>query len=523
MPVLQLSAIALARWRKGPSPSIILLVQFHNERARLPDFFSNVLPHVDGIIGLDDGSDDGSGEYFQVQPKVLRVVYRPVRIPHEWDEPANRRDLMSVASQYRPDWLLALDVDERLERDFRCQVQPFLRVAQWLGCSSISQPLREMWDSLSTFRCDGIWGRKRRERLFRWSEHHQVDPTAFHGTWTSVAGTARPRTLASPLPIYHLGMLTETLRQQRVQKYQALDPEHRFQAIGYAYLNCKDGLRLESINPDRDFQLVELFKAATPSSILRGQARFFKTLSGVLKWSQTTGLDTSDPETALLIRRKLDFGLRHVCGSYHRFGDAGWLSAASGTRSFMLVNGPGDIGGDCLNTLVRRLCSNRGYRQMSLDPVLQLLTSVQDERLRNAIGAQVLETLFKRFPSGVIFELSASCLKALMAWLPEPESGACRLSDLCRPVRINTRLHSRTLVSRDVRMSVYCLAGDDPHDGLQDGPAQLTRQPGEHHSGSEVLRCQARLDMDDLVRAQAVIEQFEGSPFSSGACCEGDA
>ncbi len=505
-PLFLQSLVALSKLRAGRATSIILLVQFHNERARLPEFFSNVLPHVDGIIGLDDGSDDGSGEYFEAQPKVLSVVYRPVRIPHEWDEPANRRELMRVASQYRPDWLLALDVDERLELDFRCRIQPYLRAAQWLGRTIVSQPLREMWDSLSTYRCDGIWNGKRRQRLFRWSAHHQVDPKAFHGTWTSVVRGASERALASPIPIYHLGMLTETMRQQRVEKYQALDPEHRFQPIGYAYLNCKDGLCLASVHPDQDFQLL---CAAPPSLALRGQARFFKALSGVLKWSQIVGTNLSSLESVLRLQRKLDSLLRHLSRSRNRFGEASGGEMVSGARSFMLVSEHADIERSRPHSLVGRLCWSRGYHQMSLEPVVQLLTSVHDERLRNAIAMMVLEALFKRFPSGVIFELPAACFMALTPCLSQIESGAHRLSDLCAQVRLHTRLHFGALARSDVRVNIYYLAADGVHGGLGDSP----KPSSQWRFDIETSRFECGLSLDESIRAQAVIEQFECSPF----------
>ncbi len=107
---------------KKSKPSIILIVQFHNEIERMPGFFTNVLPHVDGIIGLNDGSSDGSSEYFSAQPKVLRVIHRPIRNPHNWDEPSNRRALIQASHEFRPDWLLAMDMDERIENNFSRKV-----------------------------------------------------------------------------------------------------------------------------------------------------------------------------------------------------------------------------------------------------------------------------------------------------------------------------------------------------------------------------------------------------------------
>lgn len=238
---------------KKSNPSIILIVQFHNEIERMPGFFTNVLPHVDGIIGLNDGSSDGSSEYFSAQPKVLTVIHRPIRNPHKWDEPSNRRALIQASHQFRPDWLLALDMDERIENNFSRKIHRCIRIADLIGTPKISFDLLELWDSEDTYRIDGIWGKKRRTRLFRWTPEHQIAEVAFHGPWTSVFHHYKRKSYQSGLRIYHLGTLTEALRTKRIEKYKRLDPHNQYQSIGYDYLNNKKGLRIKQIEKDRYF------------------------------------------------------------------------------------------------------------------------------------------------------------------------------------------------------------------------------------------------------------------------------
>lgn len=240
--------------RKKIRPTILLIVQFHNEIERMPDFFANILPHVDGIIGLNDGSSDGSLEYFSAQPKVLTVINKPIRNPHKWDEPSNRRALIQASHLYRPDWLLALDMDERVETNFRSKVERCIRMADLLSTPKIAFDLLELWDSEHAYRFDGIWGKKRRTRLFRWTPDHQIAEVAFHGPWTSVFHHFKWKSYQSGVRIYHLGTLTEALRIKRIEKYKKLDPHNQYQSIGYDYLNDKQGLRTREIERGRHFR-----------------------------------------------------------------------------------------------------------------------------------------------------------------------------------------------------------------------------------------------------------------------------
>ncbi len=239
---------------KKHKPTIFLIVQFYNEIERMPDFFANVLPHVDGIIGLNDGSSDGSSEYFSAQPKVLTVIHNPIRNPHRWDEPNNRRALIQATHQYQPDWLLALDMDERVEVNFRQKVERSVRIADFLGTPKIAFDLLELWDSEYIYRVDGIWGKKRRTRLFRWTPDHQIAEVALHGPWTSVFHHFKKKSYQSRLRIYHLGTLTEADRIKRIAKYKRLDPTNQYQSIGYDYLNNKQGLRIKHIERERHFR-----------------------------------------------------------------------------------------------------------------------------------------------------------------------------------------------------------------------------------------------------------------------------
>lgn len=232
---------------------MLLVVAFRNEMRFLPEFFPNVLPHVDGFVALDDASTDGSAEHVARQPKLLRLLRNPRTEPHVWDEPACRRRLIAAVKEYNPEWVLAMDADERLERDFGRRAQREIRRAERLGYTTLLLRLFELWDRPDTVRVDGLWGRKYRGRLFRLRPDHMVSGTEWHGEWASVHPAEQQRRIRADLILYHLRMIDPADRARRMQRYKQLDPDCRFQAIGYDYLVDTTGLKLVEIDPRRSY------------------------------------------------------------------------------------------------------------------------------------------------------------------------------------------------------------------------------------------------------------------------------
>ena len=95
------------------------MLPFRDEMRFLPGWFANVLPHVDGVVALDDGSSDGSAEFVGAQPKVEALLHTGRRAAEPWDCGANRRRLYAAAGDCGAQWIVGLDADERVERDFR--------------------------------------------------------------------------------------------------------------------------------------------------------------------------------------------------------------------------------------------------------------------------------------------------------------------------------------------------------------------------------------------------------------------
>jgi hypothetical protein len=240
-------------------PRLLALIAFHNEMRFLPGWFENVSPHVDGIVALDDGSTDGSADFVASRPNVLELVRVPQRDPHVWEDGINHRRVIEAALPHQPDWMIGLDADERLERQFRTRAEAELERAEKKGFLAYTLILRELWGSPRTYRADGVWGSKRRARLFKNVPDLRFDDRSLHGQWAPLNGSRIVMGVdmgypAADLVFYHLRMVDARDREARRDLYNRLDPGRQFQQLGYDYLTDEAGLRLEELPPDRDYE-----------------------------------------------------------------------------------------------------------------------------------------------------------------------------------------------------------------------------------------------------------------------------
>jgi hypothetical protein len=164
-----------------------------------------------------------------------------------------RKALIQAAYDAGTRWVLGIDPDERLEA-----------AAGWKLRVLTSLPLVESWSfrlrelyAPDTYRVDGIWGRKRQARLFRLrdsqfplSETGSFDTRPLHQPWVGPG----LRAWRSDINLYHLKMITPERRRARRDLYNALDPEGRYQKVGYDYLADESGAAFERIPAGREYR-----------------------------------------------------------------------------------------------------------------------------------------------------------------------------------------------------------------------------------------------------------------------------
>jgi glycosyltransferase involved in cell wall biosynthesis len=254
--VLRLAAIpsSPSRWLRRRPIRLLALLAVRDDLGYLPGYIASVGPQTDGIVALDDGSSDGSAEFLESCEEVIELI----RIPRDraaWDEVGNYRRLVEAGVRHGADWLVSLDADERVERQFRRRLEWVIARGRLLGLSSYQVRLRELWDSPDHYRTDGIWGEKIRARIFRARQQASFDDRPLHGLKVPLEESRVRRYPVADLELYHLRMMRPADRRARRERYELADPDSIWQpGIGYAYLTDENDLRTEPIDPERDYE-----------------------------------------------------------------------------------------------------------------------------------------------------------------------------------------------------------------------------------------------------------------------------
>lgn len=111
-----------------PSATLGVVAISYNEEEDLPGFLANLLGWVDEIIIVDDGSSDRTEEICAAAGGTVRFLRSP-RQPGEYYSDQRNKGIDAAAS----DWLLHMDIDERVSRELAREIRNAIKDEQMDG------------------------------------------------------------------------------------------------------------------------------------------------------------------------------------------------------------------------------------------------------------------------------------------------------------------------------------------------------------------------------------------------------
>ena len=166
------------------------------------------------------------------------------------DEGKNRQMLLHTARQRGADWVVVMDPDERLEKKASQKIKKI--ISGWRGERIMLEfCYRELY-SPNQYRVDDMWGKKNRIFVFPLFQDNIYSDAKLHTVKNPV--NEGFHVIKTGLNVYHLKHIKPELRKQRKDLYNRLDPDLKYQSIGYDYLDDETGIRLEKIPFGRTYK-----------------------------------------------------------------------------------------------------------------------------------------------------------------------------------------------------------------------------------------------------------------------------
>lgn len=95
---------------------IIGITRIRNEELIIKDTLKHIEPFVDGIIVLDDNSQDQTEKIVKENEKVFEILkHKKWNQDRVFEETEHRKILLNIAKTYNPEWIFYFDADERFE------------------------------------------------------------------------------------------------------------------------------------------------------------------------------------------------------------------------------------------------------------------------------------------------------------------------------------------------------------------------------------------------------------------------
>ncbi|HWW43779.1 MAG TPA: glycosyltransferase, partial [Acidimicrobiia bacterium] len=119
----------------GAGPLVVCLLLARNAARLLPDALESIGRFADAIVALDDGSDDATGVILQRHPQVQVGLTNRVHEGAAGQDGASWNRLLAAAAELRPQWIMSVGADERLDESDAEAVRHFVAHEALAGCA----------------------------------------------------------------------------------------------------------------------------------------------------------------------------------------------------------------------------------------------------------------------------------------------------------------------------------------------------------------------------------------------------
>lgn len=110
-------------------PSLGVCAISYNEEQDLPDFIEHLIPWVDEIVIIDDGSEDATQDIaLRYSNRNVKFIHSPRKEKEYYSHQRNKAIRASTS-----DWLLHMDIDERVTPGLACEILEAIRNEKYDG------------------------------------------------------------------------------------------------------------------------------------------------------------------------------------------------------------------------------------------------------------------------------------------------------------------------------------------------------------------------------------------------------
>ena len=213
---------------------MIALIPTYNESERITDCLRSVEKYCDGIILLDDDSQDDTYEMAWSDKLLLKAK----KVRTEFNDKQNRNMLLDIAFFFKAGWFIFIDADERFDDRF-VDLREVMKIS---NVDIIGVYIANLWNSTDTYRFmkdpyakNGLW---LRWRMFRDKGRMQiVNQRKLHFPSIPYAEKNCNFFEAKTL-LLHLGYLSQNKRKYKYDFYQIEDKDRILCYDDILYNDC---------------------------------------------------------------------------------------------------------------------------------------------------------------------------------------------------------------------------------------------------------------------------------------------